>query len=901
MAKADVKAEAELAALEQELAAAAPGAGRLEVLVRMGRILFINRPDRCRSVLEDALVESQRCGDNAALASAVQMLAELAFQRGDSVESERLVERALATARAVGNRRAESGALNLRGSLYEARGEYEEARSHYQQALDVSRESGYREGEQAALNQLGALAGLQGRPEEALEFLKRCLEIDDQLGDDYLRTVHLYNTGWALENLGRMDEAAEYCYRAIALAETAGYPEIKIDATSMLGEFYLKRDRPDKAVELLGRVVDGLKQQNDRKGLLRDALANYGTARLRLGDLSHAEEVFREALALAEESKDQHSLAVACWRMAELALALGDLDRAEGLVGRASAVAHEAGLTREQGEALRVRSMVLARQGDAAAARDAAERSIAEFERLGDGYELARARLQLGQLLADSGERQAALRVLAAAAATFRRLSVVGESEQANRLIFRLEMPESGTAALIGGLAGLARIGLEPHILVERALKLLCEGARFCSGAVLAGGAVLAQEGRPAVERALKLLRRGEVEGAGWLAVRLEAGDADAWVYLERAAGDDGYVPRALTDEIASRFSEPVRKLRELAVVPAGQEAIPGLKYRGLVGRNPAMLENLRIVSRVASTTVPVLIRGESGTGKEFVARALHESGERRAGRFVAVNCAAVPEGLLEAEFFGVVKGAATGVSARAGKFEAASGGTIFLDEIGDMSVSLQSKLLRVLQEGMFEPLGGDRPVKVDIRLVAATNQDLGDLMAQGRFRNDLYYRLNTVELVLPPLRDRAEDIPELVRHFITRSNQEFGRSVLGASDEAMSLLLAYKWPGNIRELQHLVERAVLLVSGPVIGAENLPAELQALGAQPGHQGTAVRRSARRRPDGQGAGGSERAMLVDCLERAGWNVSEAAVLAGYSRAQFYRLLKKHQVARPDQS
>lgn len=899
MARDSGEPAAELAALEQKLEKAGPGAERLEVLVKMGRLLFVNESERCRPVLEDALVESQRCGDNAALASALNMLADLAYCRGDIEEGVRLVERALATARAVGNQRAESAALNTRGLLHQARGEYDEAGLSFQQALEVSRAAKYLEGEQAALNQLAGLAGSRGRPDEALEYLRRCLEIDDQLGDDRNLTLHLYNTGWALENIGRMEEAAEHLYRAIALAERAGFPRMKAHATSLLGEFYLKRDRPDKAVEILSRVAREVRG-HDYGTLLRDVVSNLGTACLRVGDLSHSEEAFKEALALVEESKDQHSLAVTCWRMAELALALGDLARAEELVGRASSVAHELGLTREQGEALRVRSMVLARQGDPAAARDAAERSISEFEKLGDGYEMARARLQLGQLLADAGERRQALDVLNAAAVTFRRLSIVGESEQANRLIFRLEMPEVGTAALIGGLAGLARIGLEPRVFVERALTLLCEGSGFCSGAVVVNDTPLVLEGRIVVDRAVKRLAK-EPEGAGdgWLAVSLAVGEEDrAWVYLERASGQESYVPRALIEEIARRFSEPVKRLCDLAALPDGGEEIPGLEYRGLAGRNLAMIENLRIVSRVASTPVPVLIRGESGTGKELVARALHDSGERRTQPFVAVNCAAVPEGLLEAEFFGVTKGAATGVAAREGKFAAANGGTIFLDEIGDMGLPLQAKLLRVLQEGVFEPLGGNRPVRVDVRLVAATNKDLSALLDESGFRRDLYYRLNTVELVLPPLRERPEDIPEFVRYFVTRSNHEFGRKVLGASDEAMSRLLAYSWPGNIRELQHLVERAVLLARGPVLEVEDLPAELQGLPVESADAGAGTLRQVRTKARAQAAGEGERALLVDSLERAGWNVSEAAELAGYSRAQFYRLLKKHGISRP---
>jgi transcriptional regulator with PAS, ATPase and Fis domain len=291
-----------------------------------------------------------------------------------------------------------------------------------------------------------------------------------------------------------------------------------------------------------------------------------------------------------------------------------------------------------------------------------------------------------------------------------------------------------------------------------------------------------------------------------------------------------------------------------------------------------------------------VLIRGESGTGKELVARALHESGPRVSHRFVAINCAALPENLLEAEFFGVEKGAATGVAARKGRFETADNGTVFLDEIGDMSPALQAKLLRVLQEKCFERVGGREMITVDVRVVAATNQNLGDLMLRGLFRKDLYYRLNTVELELPPLRERKEDIAELVRHFIARSNHEFGRSVADAGPEVMARFRAHPWPGNIRELQHAVERAVLLTRGSVLQVADLPPEFQVTleSAAP----TTGLRAAKRDAQAKAGAEVERTRVQECLDQACWNVSEAAKLAGYSRAQFYRLITKHGITRP---
>jgi transcriptional regulator with PAS, ATPase and Fis domain len=282
------------------------------------------------------------------------------------------------------------------------------------------------------------------------------------------------------------------------------------------------------------------------------------------------------------------------------------------------------------------------------------------------------------------------------------------------------------------------------------------------------------------------------------------------------------------------------------------------------VGRNREVLDTLALIPRVAGTAVPVLIRGESGTGKELIARALHESGPRAEKPFVTVNCAAVPENLLEAEFFGVVKGAATGVEARPGKFELANGGTVFLDEIGDMSSGLQAKLLRVIEDKAVTRVGGTKATLVDVRVVAATNMDLDLRERQGLFRRDLMYRLNN-------------------------------RTVRRANDEVLALFAEYPWPGNIRQLQHVVERAVILAAGDTLEVTDLPLELRQTGTLSTARPVAVTRVERSNAVAE----AERTMLFESLNRANGNATEAAKLTGYSRAQFYRLLRKHHITDPD--
>ncbi len=262
--------------------------------------------------------------------------------------------------------------------------------------------------------------------------------------------------------------------------------------------------------------------------------------------------------------------------------------------------------------------------------------------------------------------------------------------------------------------------------------------------------------------------------------------------------------------------------------VPAGRGRFK------LIGQSGAIRQIFVAVEKVADTPSTVLITGESGTGKELIARALHENSSRHSGPFIKINCAAIPKTLMESELFGYDKGAFTGaVGAKPGRFELAHGGTLFLDEIGEIPIDMQVKLLRVLQESEFERVGGIKTIKVDVRLIAATNRDLAQEVATGGFREDLYYRLNVVPLHLPPLRERREDIPFLAHHFIAKFNDRLKKQVTGIAPEAVQRLSIYHWPGNIRELENVMERTILFCEGPEIRLENLPPELLNLGPTP--------------------------------------------------------------------
>jgi two-component system NtrC family response regulator len=315
------------------------------------------------------------------------------------------------------------------------------------------------------------------------------------------------------------------------------------------------------------------------------------------------------------------------------------------------------------------------------------------------------------------------------------------------------------------------------------------------------------------------------------------------------------------------------RRLQETADSPT----------QGIITRDPGMLNICRSIEKVAPSDATVLLEGESGTGKELLARALHQLSSRSAKRLVAINCAAIPENLLESELFGYEKGAFTGANRLTrGKIEFADGGTFFLDEIGDLSASLQAKILRFLQERVVERIGGREEIPVDVRIICATHQDLKKLIAEGRFREDLYYRLSEIVISIPPLRERHGDAALLAHAFLNKFSRREGRSIRGFKQDALAAIEAYSWPGNVREMENFIKRAVIMTDGSQVGAEDLGLQATA--------GTSEPINLRQVRDE-----AERTAVVRALSRVDGNITDAAQLLGVSRPTLYDLLKRHGV------
>jgi len=302
-------------------------------------------------------------------------------------------------------------------------------------------------------------------------------------------------------------------------------------------------------------------------------------------------------------------------------------------------------------------------------------------------------------------------------------------------------------------------------------------------------------------------------------------------------------------------------------------------RFENIIAKSPRMQQVIEAIKVVAASNATVLITGETGTGKELVARAIHSRSQRRGKPFIAVSCAALPETLLESELFGHEKGAFTGAYAqKKGKFEIANRGTLFLDEIGEMSANIQVHLLRVLEEKEFTRVGGNEPIKVDVRVISATNRDMKEAVAKGQFREDLYYRLNVVNIELPPLRERREDIPLLTQHFLKKFALENNKEIAGFSPEATDFLLRYDWPGNVRELENAIERAVILARKPIIEIDDLPQ--QTLASRPIPVGKNLRQV-------------EKNHIINVLAQTKGNYTEAAKVLGISRMTLYNKAKTY--------
>jgi DNA-binding NtrC family response regulator len=362
--------------------------------------------------------------------------------------------------------------------------------------------------------------------------------------------------------------------------------------------------------------------------------------------------------------------------------------------------------------------------------------------------------------------------------------------------------------------------------------------------------------------------------------------DPSIIVVMMTAHGSVESVKDALRGGAFDYLEKPIDRDQLLKVVQSALERLNRIDDE-IIGNSDEMERVKKMILKVAGSTSTVMIRGDSGVGKERVARAIYKASPRAGEVFQAVNCAAINENLIESELFGHEKGSFTGAHAqKKGQFETADRGTLFLDEIGDLNISMQAKILRALQEKEIMRVGGTRPIKVDVRVIAATNRDLETMVKDGRFREDLYYRLNIIPIVIPPLRNRRDDIPPLVDFFIAKHSVDSNRKIEGLTASARNLVMSYSWPGNVRQLESAIERAILLCEGNEIQVEDLPVEIR----QEGTSASAF--NFKLPPEGISFEEVERSLITQAMEQTNWNITRAAKLLGLSfRTLQYRLEK----------
>lgn len=361
------------------------------------------------------------------------------------------------------------------------------------------------------------------------------------------------------------------------------------------------------------------------------------------------------------------------------------------------------------------------------------------------------------------------------------------------------------------------------------------------------------------------------------------------------------YIPKPFTpDEVSIVVKKAIeQKSLLLENIYLRQELQEKYGFHNIVGKSKRMQEIYRIIAKVAHTDSTVLIYGQSGTGKELIARAIHFNSLRKDKQFVPVDCAVLSENLLESELFGHIRGSFTGaITTKPGLFEVADGGTVFLDEVGNISLSIQAKLLRVLQEREFTPVGGTKSKKVDIRLIAATNKDLEKMIKEGSFREDLYYRLNIVPIYLPTLKERQEDIPLLAIHFLRKYSEEMGKKIKGFTQEAIERLMRYSWPGNVRELENVVQRTVVMMEEDMVRPEHiiLPDQKSKADSEPYVPMTSEElKEMKKQLRERAVEDIEKAFVISALERNQWNVTRASEDVGMLRPNFQALMRKYNI------
>ena len=808
-------------------------------------------------------------------------------------------------------------------------GNYEAGVENFEQALKLV-------GERPAPYLLGRIyANIAGacwflkRPQEGIRYLEKAISY-------YERTEHKANASLGYNNLGinlmligEWNRAQEALERALTLASEVDERGSKVPIVlDSLGELRTLRGDLSEAQVLLERAV-ALATENGNKWYAGQALRTLGRCHLQMNDGARALELGHQALDFAEQIGDRHAIIESHLLLAEANLACGKLSESTTVLQKiTNEVTDSATDMGFAGEAQRLNGMLSVAQQDTTLAAQHFARSVSIFDLLGDRYRSARAHHLLGRTYAHSQPERAAEH-LGRAVHTFREVGARLDLQRAEEALSTLDRnaPEQHhersaltqlltlrlaeavasrelllreLAAVIHQESNARRVLIAETADDNRPKMVVAHGCTNDEGARLAAHLCLA-------ENDAERTRLAKEHNASILLLHApNARPAVLYISPSTAAlpGNISLEPLLRVVELGMDVCALRARTRASQTTTEQDQLGSANLMTGFIHSSPAMTRLVEEVHKIRSSDVTVLVTGESGTGKELVARAIHAISSRRAKVFVPFNCTAVPKELSEGYLFGYRRGAFTGaVNDSSGVIRSAAGGTLFLDEIGDLPLDVQPKLLRFLQEGEIQPLGEQRPIKVDVRIIAATNTDLEEMVAGGRFREDLYYRLNVIRLRVPPLRERRSEIPTIVNYYINHYSAKFGRRDIEITPQAIDLLMVSEWPGNVRQLCNEVQRIVARAEdGTVLTPDHLSPELKRAAA-PLTSPTAVTPiSTLASAPGQhltladAMAELERRMIAEALRKHGGNISRAARELGLTRRGLYLKLERHDLS-----
>jgi hydrogenase-4 transcriptional activator len=809
-------------------------------------------------------------------------------------------------------------------------GNYESGLENFEQALKLigDRPASYTLGRIYA-NMAGACWFLK-RPHEGIRYLEKAIAYYERTDHKTSAADGYNNLGINLILIGQWGRAQEALERALALASEVDERGDKVPMIlDSLGELLMLRGELDEARDYLRRAVS-LATENGNKWYAGQALRTLGRCDLAMEDDTKALARGKAALALAESIGDRQAICESRLILAEAHLRNRDEAQCSAELQRVTEQvtdsATDLGFT---GESHRLAGMLAMKQADPAAAAQHFGSSASIFEMLGDRYRSARAHAELGKAYAAT-QPSRAIEHLTRALNTFRELGARLDQNRAEAALANLDRSAPERNHEQSALTQLLTLRLAEAV-ASREL-LLRELAAVMKQETGAQRVLITEDGEHKHARV--------VIAHGWTPVE-SARVAEDVMQLANDSARNAYAKSHDVAIIPLRSTNaPIAVLclspRNRATLPGGISLEPLLRVvelgmdvcalrsgttkgggshesaeltgtslmPGFIHSSPAMTQLVEEVHKIRSSDVTVLVTGESGTGKELVARAIHALSSRRSRVFVPFNCTAVPKELSEGYLFGYRRGAFTGaVNDSQGVIRTAAGGTLFLDEIGDLPLDVQPKLLRFLQEGEIQPLGEQRPTKVDVRIIAATNTDLEEMVSQGRFREDLYYRLNVIRLRVPPLRERRSEIPTIVNYYINHYSAKFGRKDIEITPQAVDLLMVSDWPGNVRQLCNEIQRVVARAEdGTVINPEHLSPELKRT-SSPTTPSSSVSTLAsipaatlQNVTLADALAEVERRMIADALRRHGGNISRAARELGLTRRGLYLKLERHEMS-----